>query len=192
MDRIQPIDLNIAEIPESKAYGSFGFRFGCVGSEKAEKIFINRNPKEALTINITNDFILLKPTHVLSEDNPIDQRPIQWIRAEAQDPEVILISDTIYRDWLTAEWSADQNPSLTNFEKDNRKPFKMEQSKGSIKENTVDDWIELKAVQPSTTQADSITHARSTMVRFKLAQENLRADTSIDENNEVAPLAQKK
>lgn len=192
----QPIDLNIAEIPESKAYGSFGFRFGCVGSEKAEKIFIGRNPNEAITINITNDFILLKPTHVLSEDNSIDQRPIQWIKAEAQDPEVILISDTVYRDWLTAECSAVKNMSLTEFEKVNRKPFKMNESKGAIKQNTVEDWIELKALQPPTTQADTITHARSIMVDFKLVPQELRKNESINgnikENIKATPLTQKK
>ncbi|KTD47938.1 hypothetical protein Lqui_2202 [Legionella quinlivanii] len=90
-DSEQKFDMNSNQgIPESKAYGASGFKFGDMGSRMAEKWF-ESNSKDKLRMVVINDMILVKP-------NPNGQKN-SWIPAEQNDKGAIAISKRAFDTW---------------------------------------------------------------------------------------------
>lgn len=101
-DEQAPLDLNNTNIAESKAYGKRGFIFGQRGSKLAEKWFINKCKslnKENLSMIITNDLVLKKPT-----DNN------QWVDAEQGDEGAILVSKRVFAQWESLQLNLQDVP----------------------------------------------------------------------------------
>ncbi|MGQ3891127.1 hypothetical protein [Legionella sp. CNM-4043-24] len=110
-----PLTMNGAEIPESKAYGAQGFKFGEYGSQLAEKWFVaycRKHRRENLSMIITNDLLLKKPAW---------NRPDIWVDAEQGDPGAILVSKRVYEQWdslrlMLADVPAAQRPKVPTLE----------------------------------------------------------------------------
>ncbi|CDZ77712.1 hypothetical protein BN59_02002 [Legionella massiliensis] len=108
----ESLDLNNTKIPESKAYGASGFKFGQLGSYLAELWFI-KHSKSKLSIKISNDLVLKRP-------EPLDSQ--NWVDAKQGEPGTEMFSKRVFNQWQ--EYLADhqKNPSLTSEEYAKKSP----------------------------------------------------------------------
>ncbi len=87
-DENNEIPYNKSGLPESKAYGAGGFRWGSRGSKKAEAQFI-ASQKDALGFIVTNDLVLKK----LGNSG-------QWVNGKQGDSDLVLVSNRVFQKWL--------------------------------------------------------------------------------------------
>lgn len=84
------VDLNnTSNLKESKAYAETGFYFGKMGSDAAFAYYVKQFGKQALTIKIPNDLILLRQNETTGD----------WVKAKAEDKDVFVVSQLVFDAW---------------------------------------------------------------------------------------------
>ena len=109
------LDLNSSKgLPESKAYGSFGFTQGVRGSKGAHDYYVKmqgKTKKPDLTIDIFNDLIVVKPSK-----EPIFFAPVK-LPVTPADQGTFLVSKAGYDAWMLLPLEQKRQTPLNEYAK---------------------------------------------------------------------------
>lgn len=167
-DDKKALDLNNTKIPESKAYGKSGFRFGQSGSKLAERWFLNycrKHEMSHLAMKVTNDL-------VLKRENPAGSG--NYVDAVQGEAGAILLSNRVFLQWDTLQKNLENIPV----------------SERPVKELTLMDFKEILTVPPiletsagiKMAEAMEVIRKRMVVVRGDLEKttDPIRADRLSD------------
>ncbi|MDI1352344.1 MAG: hypothetical protein PSV35_06185, partial [bacterium] len=108
-ERDGKLDLNKTGLPESKAYGAGGFKWGKWGSEIAESEFI-ASKTDTISFIVTNDLILKR----------YDDKKGQWVDGKEGQNGITLVSNRAFNLWIKENPDSRSIKELEQFNKNNK------------------------------------------------------------------------
>ena len=165
----EALDLNKADLSESKAYGASGFRLGDFGSKQAEEWY-NKNVPEKNKLIIKNDLRLYKEDLNKAGD---------WVPAVQGDKDVQLISERVFNQWKAAKKHNSTQVSLPEYNKANRKLIILDHYKIAL-DMAIDKLDQRIASSKTYEKQLALTHIKDSLKEEPTIQQLNKVELLID------------